>query len=96
MEETSSNTECGKWLVYLLECADGSTYIGVTTDIERRLRQHNGGRAAKYTRGRGPVKLLGTMWCEDRSTAQRWEARLKTLDPASRRRAFSAPHSQLS
>ena len=49
----------GRWCVYLLLCADGTLYCGVTTDVRRRLDEHNGLRAggAKYTRGRRPVRL---------------------------------------
>jgi len=43
--------------VYILECSDGSLYTGWTTDIERRLNEHNNGHGAKYTRGRRPVRL---------------------------------------
>ena len=47
------------WYVYLLRCADATLYCGVTTDMERRLREHNAGsRGAKYTRARRPVDLL--------------------------------------
>lgn len=45
------------WSVYILRCADGSLYTGVTNDLERRIGQHNTGRGARYTRGRGPVTL---------------------------------------
>ena len=45
------------WSVYILRCADGSLYTGVTNDLERRISQHNAGRGARYTRGRGPVTL---------------------------------------
>ena len=43
---------------YILRCRDGSYYCGWTQDVGRRLREHNEGKAAKYTRGRGPVKLV--------------------------------------
>ena len=47
------------WYVYLLRCADATLYCGVTTDMERRLREHNAGsRGAKYTRARRPVELV--------------------------------------
>jgi len=46
------------WFVYLIECSDGSYYCGITVDVNRRIMQHNCGKGAKYTRGRGPVKLL--------------------------------------
>ena len=49
--------------LYILECADGSLYTGITVDLERRMREHNGlagknGKGAKYTRGRRPVKVV--------------------------------------
>jgi predicted GIY-YIG superfamily endonuclease len=46
------------WSVYLLRCADGSLYAGITNDVERRVKMHNAGTGAKYTRARGPVELL--------------------------------------
>lgn len=65
--------------VYILECADGTLYTGWTTDLERRLKAHNAGQGARYTRGRRPVKLA---YCEevmDRSTALRREAAIRRL-----------------
>jgi len=53
-----SNPTLPNWCVYLLECSDGSFYCGTTTDIERRLKQHNEGKGARYTRPRRPVKLV--------------------------------------
>ena len=52
----------GSWRVYLLRCADGSLYCGVTTDLGRRVAAHNAGRGAAYTRARRPVRLA---WSED-------------------------------
>ena len=46
------------WTVYILSCADGTLYTGITNDLPRRLAQHEAGRGAKYTRGRGPFSLL--------------------------------------
>jgi len=46
-----------KWYVYILRCADGTLYTGITKDIERRLEQHNAGSASRYTRCRLPVRL---------------------------------------
>lgn len=67
------------WQVYLLRCADGSLYCGVTTDLERRLAQHNGLRqgGARYTRTRRPVSLVASVVCEDKSSALRLEYRVK-------------------
>ncbi|WP_145061964.1 GIY-YIG nuclease family protein [Engelhardtia mirabilis] len=71
----------GSWHVYLLRCADGSLYAGITTDPERRLAEHNGERpgGARYTRARRPVELVRSETCGDRSEASRLEARLKGL-----------------
>jgi putative endonuclease len=48
--------------VYLLECVDTSYYCGATTDLKRRIKQHNTGKGAKYTAGRRPVRLV---WCQE-------------------------------
>lgn len=67
------------WQVYLVRCADGSLYCGVTTDMERRLAQHNGLRpgGARYTRSRRPVRLEASRACASLSEALRLEARVK-------------------
>jgi putative endonuclease len=66
--------------VYIITCADGSLYTGITTDVERRLREHNSAaRGAKYTRSRRPVKLAVSWSVSDRSSALREEARIKRL-----------------
>jgi putative endonuclease len=48
------------WLVYLVECSDGTKYCGATNNIEKRIKTHNSGKGAKYTRVRRPVRLLIT------------------------------------
>ena len=60
------------WFVYLVKCADGTFYTGVTTDLVRRVRQHNGEivGGANYTRARRPVALAWCEACENRSVAQ--------------------------
>ena len=69
------------WQVYLLLCADNSLYCGSTTDVERRVRQHNGSLAggARYTKSRRPVSLLACCPCPSHSAALRLEARIKKL-----------------
>ena len=64
---------------YILECADGSYYIGWTNDLPRRLAAHNAGRGAKYTRGRGPVTLRYREETLDKPAALRREAAIKRL-----------------
>lgn len=71
------------WFVYLLRCADGSLYAGITTDLARRLAEHNAGKAgAKYTRARRPVVLVWQQEANDRSTASRCEYLLRMLTKA--------------
>ncbi|MDF2654342.1 MAG: endonuclease containing a domain [Bacillota bacterium] len=65
--------------VYIVECADGTLYTGWTTDLGARIAAHNSGGGAKYTRGRGPVRLLYSECCEDKSTALRREHQIKKL-----------------
>ncbi|MGE4553120.1 MAG: GIY-YIG nuclease family protein [Desulfovibrionaceae bacterium] len=67
------------WYVYLLRCADDSLYCGVTTDLERRLAEHNAGTGARYTRARRPVALAGAARAAGRSEALRLEAAIKRL-----------------
>jgi putative endonuclease len=63
----------------MVECSDGSLYTGWTTDPERRIKEHNAGRGALYTRWRGPVVLRYLEQAPDRSTAQRRENEIKKL-----------------
>jgi putative endonuclease len=65
--------------VYLARCNDGSLYAGITTDVERRMREHNAGRGAAYTRSRRPVTLVYQEPADDRSAALRREAALRRL-----------------
>ena len=69
----------GGWYVYVLRCADGTLYTGITTDVTRRLEEHNRGAGAKYTRRRTPVTLLFIEAAEDRSSASRREHAIKGL-----------------
>ena len=63
-----------KAYMYVLECADGSLYTGYTTDIEKRLKTHNAGKGAKYTKSRRPVILVYSEQYETKSEALRREA----------------------
>ena len=73
--------EVSSWFVYMLCCADGTLYSGITTDPQRRVRQHNGELVggAKYTRNRRPVELVWQEPHSDRSAASKRESSLKKL-----------------
>lgn len=68
-----------QWVVYMLECKDGSLYTGATDDIIHRLHMHRSGKGAKYTKGRSPLILRYLEECEDRSQALRRELAVKRL-----------------
>ncbi|MFC4405223.1 GIY-YIG nuclease family protein [Haloarchaeobius iranensis] len=65
--------------VYVLRCADGTLYTGYTTDVERRVAEHDAGEGAKYTRGRTPVELVHVESYDDRGTAMSREYEIKQL-----------------
>ena len=67
------------WVCYLLECADGTLYCGITNDLKKRLAAHNAGTAAKYTRGRTPVRLAHVEPYADKSTALKREMQIKRM-----------------
>ena len=64
---------------YVLECADGTFYTGYTTDVERRVAEHDAGDGSKYTRGRTPVELVHCERFESRSAAMSREYEIKSL-----------------
>jgi putative endonuclease len=70
------------WFCYLLECADGTLYCGITNDLDKRLAAHNAGEGAKYTRSRLPVRLAYHESCTDRSAASKREREIKALPRA--------------
>ena len=67
------------WQVYILQCRDETLYTGITDDLERRISRHNAGKGAKYTRGRGPVKLVYREECDDKSHALKREHAIKAM-----------------
>ncbi len=67
------------WHVYMVRCADDSLYTGCTNDLLRRVAAHNAGKGARYTRSRGPVKVVWSVRVKDRSAALSREARIKRL-----------------
>lgn len=68
--------------LYILRCSDGSLYTGITLNLERRLAQHQAGKASRYTRSRLPVTLVWRREVETWSAALREEMRIKRLSRA--------------
>jgi putative endonuclease len=83
----NTNTIDKSWIIYLLECKDGSLYTGITNDLAKRLASHNAGLGAKYTRGRTPVTLLEFKTVSSQSEALRLEYQIKKL-PRLKKRGF--------
>ncbi|WP_292991847.1 GIY-YIG nuclease family protein [Nitrosomonas sp.] len=70
------------WTVYILECADGSLYTGITTDLSRRITEHETGKGARYTIGRSPFRLVYQEFRINRSDATKRETAIKTMTRA--------------
>ena len=71
-----------KWYVYMVRCSDDTLYTGITTDLKRRVEEHNGedagkGKGAKYTKARRPVELVYRKGCKDKSAASTEEYYLR-------------------
>mgnify|MGYP000208510496 FL=1 len=93
-DQSARTAVAAAWFVYVLRCADGSLYTGVTRDLARRLRQHNGELAGgpRYTRGRRPVAVAWSTTAPSRSEAQRQEARIKRWPRRAKLRLLHRPH----
>ena len=68
-----------KWFVYIVRCADGSLYTGITKDVKRRCQQHYAGTASRYTRSRLPVKLVYQEAHPSQSSALKRELAIKAM-----------------
>ena len=68
------------WIVYILKCSDESLYTGITNNLEKRLQLHASGKGSKYTRGRGPLKLVHQERFKTRSLASKRELFIKKLN----------------
>lgn len=71
----------GEWFLYIVKCSDNTLYTGITTDVDRRIEEHNGGKlpGARYTRARRPVKLVYREVFLNRSEAAKREYEIKQL-----------------
>lgn len=67
------------WYLYILRCRHGELYTGITVDVEKRFAAHCAGKGAKYTRGRGPLKLVYQEVCGTHSEALKREIQIKRL-----------------
>ena len=67
------------WYVYLARCADGTLYCGIARDVAARIAAHDAGLGARYTRGRGPLRVLLTRRCHSHGRALRLEYAIKQL-----------------
>ena len=77
---TSRTTPITTWYVYILQCKDSSFYTGITTDLARRVEEHNSSnKGARYTRARRPVTLVYSETVENRSEASKRESAIKKL-----------------
>jgi predicted GIY-YIG superfamily endonuclease len=75
-----SGSSGDNWFVYIVRCADGSLYTGITKDVKRRFQQHNAGTASRYTRSRRPVKLIYQELHPSQSSALKREAAIKAMN----------------
>jgi putative endonuclease len=67
------------WFVYLARCADDTLYCGIARDVAERIAAHDAGKGARYTRGRGPLRVVATRRCRDKGGALRIEHAVKQL-----------------
>ncbi|ADO77936.1 GIY-YIG nuclease family protein [Halanaerobium praevalens] len=81
--------DASKHYIYIVECKDGTFYTGYTTNVKRRVEEHNSGVGAKYTRGRYPVKLRHQEVFSSRSQAQKREYQIKQLPREKKEELFN-------
>jgi putative endonuclease len=79
MTSVASTTPADLWFVYLARCSDGSLYTGIARNVAERIAQHDAGKGAKYTRGRGPLEVCAVRRCRSRGEALRLELAVKAL-----------------
>ena len=83
--KSCGNPASSLWHVYIVECSDGTFYTGIAKDPAARVRQHNNGKGARYTRGRQPVTLVYREKVGEQGDALRREQQIKRLDPKGKR-----------
>lgn len=81
------------WYLYVVECTDSSFYTGISTDVQRRVREHNGGQGARYTVARRPVTLRASWRYADQRGAMQAEAAFKRQARAAKKRMIDSADS---
>ncbi len=89
------DANAGPWFVYLARCSDGTLYCGIARDVAERIAQHDAGKGARYTRGRGPLSVEAVRRCKTKGDALRLERAVKKLprvkkEELARARRFAA------
>jgi putative endonuclease len=79
-----------EWSLYILKCSDGTFYTGISNNLERRLKMHQSGKASRYTRTRGPVEMLYSETCGNRSSALIRECEVKEWPRAKKEKLINA------
>ena len=79
-----------RWQLYILRCGDGTLYTGIAVDAQKRLAMHQSGTGAKYTRGRGPLKMVYCETCGSHSEALKREYAVKKLTHAAKERLIAS------
>ncbi len=77
------------WYIYMIRCRNNSLYTGITTDVERRLKQHESGKGAKYLRGKAPLTLVFQKAVGSRSLASKVEIAIKSLSKKEKEQLLS-------
>lgn len=88
--ERSTKKNDMHWTVYILRCADGSLYTGITTNLTRRVKAHDAGKGARYTQGRGPFQLVHQEFHKNRAEATKRELSIKSLSRSQKLELISA------
>jgi putative endonuclease len=79
------------WYVYVARCSDGTLYCGIARDVAARIAEHDAGKGARYTRGRGPLAVLVVRRCREKGKALRLEYALKQLTRVEKEAVIAAP-----
>jgi putative endonuclease len=79
------------WYVYVARCADGTLYCGIARDVARRIAEHDAGAGARYTRGRGPLRVVLVRRCRGKGRALRLEYAIKQLSRAQKEVLIAEP-----